>query len=65
MQEAPVFGRRYSTRGAFGLTLFRWTFLEKGINSVMLKLEEGIDMKTVCSLCPCLSKIGFVAIQRH
>ncbi|KAK5694352.1 ubiquitin ligase (cullin) of SCF, partial [Elasticomyces elasticus] len=23
-----------------------WTFLEKGINSVMLKLEEGIDMKT-------------------
>ena len=29
--------------------LCRWTFLEKGINSVMLKLEEGVDMKTVCS----------------
>jgi hypothetical protein len=29
----------------------RWTFLEKGIDSVMLKLEEGVDMKTVC-LCP-------------
>jgi hypothetical protein len=26
----------------------RWTFLEKGIDSVMLKLEEGVDMKTVC-----------------
>ena len=25
----------------------RWTFLEKGIDSVMLKLEEGVDMKTV------------------
>ncbi|KAH2281404.1 hypothetical protein KXW02_005263 [Aspergillus fumigatus] len=23
-----------------------WTFLEKGIDSVMLKLEEGVDMKT-------------------
>ncbi|OJJ49911.1 hypothetical protein ASPZODRAFT_156939 [Penicilliopsis zonata CBS 506.65] len=23
-----------------------WTFLEKGINSVMLKLEDGIDMQT-------------------
>lgn len=31
--------------------LSRWTFLEKGIDSVMLKLEEGVDMKTVC-LCP-------------
>lgn len=30
--------------------LYRWTFLEKGINNVMLKLEEGVDMKTVC-LC--------------
>jgi hypothetical protein len=26
----------------------RWTYLENGINSVMLKLEEGVDMKTVC-----------------
>lgn len=27
----------------------RWTYLENGINSVMLKLEEGVDMKTVWS----------------
>ena len=27
----------------------RWSFLENGINSVMLKLDDGIDMKTVCS----------------
>jgi hypothetical protein len=24
-------------------------FLEKGIDNVMVKLEEGVDMKTVCS----------------
>jgi cullin 1 len=28
----------------------RWAFLERGIDSVMLKLEEGVDMKTVCIL---------------
>jgi hypothetical protein len=28
----------------------RWAFLEKGIDNVMLKLEEGVDMKTVCLL---------------
>lgn len=28
----------------------RWSFLEHGINSVMLKLDEGVDMKTVCAL---------------
>ncbi|PYH48426.1 cullin culA [Aspergillus saccharolyticus JOP 1030-1] len=27
-----------------------WTFLEKGIDSVMLKLEEGVDMKTYMAL---------------
>ncbi|KAJ5578272.1 cullin-1 [Penicillium hispanicum] len=27
-----------------------WTFLEAGINSVMLKLEEGVDMKTYMAL---------------
>jgi len=31
------------------LLIFRWTFLEKGINSVMLNLDQGVDMKTVCS----------------
>lgn len=30
--------------------LSRWTFLEKGIDSVMLKLEEGVDMKTYMAL---------------
>ncbi|KAL2220966.1 cullin [Thermoascus aurantiacus ATCC 26904] len=27
-----------------------WTFLERGIDSVMLKLEEGVDMKTYMAL---------------
>lgn len=27
----------------------RWSFLEKGINSVMFKLDDGVDMKTVRS----------------
>jgi cullin 1 len=27
-----------------------WTFLEKGINSVMLNLDQGVDMKTYMAL---------------
>lgn len=26
---------------------FSWAFLEKGVDSVMTKLEDGLDMKTV------------------
>jgi hypothetical protein len=29
---------------------YRWAFLEKGIDNVMVKLEEGVDMKTVCTM---------------
>lgn len=36
---------------SYRLTLNRWSYLENGINSVMLKLEEGVDMKTVCEDC--------------
>jgi cullin 1 len=32
------------------LLIFRWTFLEKGINSVMLNLDQGVDMKTYMAL---------------
>ena len=30
-----------------GLLCARWSFLEAGIESVMLNLDAGIDMKTV------------------
>jgi hypothetical protein len=31
---------------------YRWAFLENGIDNVMVKLEEGVDMKTVCIMGP-------------
>lgn len=41
---------RYYDGFRFGLSTnrYRWAFLENGINNVMVKLEEGVDMKTVC-----------------
>ena len=41
----------YIYSGGDELTFDSWSFLEKGINSVMLNLEAGVDMRTVCSYC--------------
>ncbi len=32
--------------------LSRWSYLEKNVDNVMWKLEEGLDMKTVKNISP-------------
>lgn len=32
--------------------LSRWSYLEKNVDNVMWKLEEGLDMKTVKNVSP-------------
>ena len=32
------------------LTRSRWKYLEAGISKIMINLQEGIDMQTVCTL---------------
>jgi hypothetical protein len=36
-----------------GILLYSWTFLEKSVDSVMIKLEDGLTMTAVSSI-PCL-----------